>query len=828
MSASGSSFTWDNSSDVLQGIIGPRITATQAELLPDGMTSPGLALEDPASFLGLQFGTDPGILPHNYTSILNHCPPLHKQSSPTPHQLDYSYYHPPRFMNNPDSWNPLQVTGVPPNSLAFPMLPLGQAHHMNGFDRRCSTGQYGTPSENGSQYNGLHSSDSGYSTQSCTTRSIAASYAMDSVCSPHLAPHHDHENDNKMSALDISSTHHSEPMDLIERPESPSLLCYDTIKCDYPSCQWTGKCPSDKRKHEARHKKLFKCDEPNCSRKEGFGTINDLARHKKCVHKRDPERGPKVLYMCFGQNCPRRNKKWPRLDNFRQHLARMHNDEDVEELLRKSHEWYENCVKLREMRPPCSEDFLEDATASQLQEIVESDNLARNLDQEFCTPGFSNPPVLDPVEMLTMDSIKRLDQEHENHPEDHVPMQTIDLPTLNALNLEPTLEQRASIPSQFVNSKADKMDDMISEAAASVINAMTKMINNHQRRRGQRGDGYDLAEQEGDELSDRKREMLQRILTAALERLSGSSGPTPGTHQDSANGESDQKGWIQCEFCTKRTRLRCEMKKHKKRHERPYGCTFYKCDKTFGSKADWKRHEQSQHFGLQGWQCTLPDPTQPSILCARPFHRQEEYVRHLKKHHQADEEEVRTLVRKDRLSWNGEPQFWCGFCRDIIHLRGRGLAAWNQRFNHIDLEHFKKGERIGDWFLPAMQMTKDREGENDPIMDENSDDESVCRSNHSHRDLIHKDAMAVDQGISHNQPPSISRFDHSTAERTRTNHRKRKLAEPQTSLPSYQPLDNPAAPNVEKKSRTRSTQPHPRSTGVAAEPGKPVSCVNSP
>lgn len=89
------------------------------------------------------------------------------------------------------------------------------------------------------------------------------------------------------------------------------------------------------RKHEARHKKLFKCDEPNCTRTEGFGTINDLARHKKCVHKKDPERGPKVLYMCFGQNCPRSNKKWPRLDNFRQHLARMHNNEDINELLRR-------------------------------------------------------------------------------------------------------------------------------------------------------------------------------------------------------------------------------------------------------------------------------------------------------------------------------------------------------------------------------------------------------------------------------------------------------------------------------------------------------------
>ena len=89
------------------------------------------------------------------------------------------------------------------------------------------------------------------------------------------------------------------------------------------------------RKHEARHKKLFKCDVPNCPRKDGFGTINDLARHKKCVHNKEPERGPKMMYMCFGTNCPRPNKRWPRLDNFKQHLNRMHHEEDGDVLLKK-------------------------------------------------------------------------------------------------------------------------------------------------------------------------------------------------------------------------------------------------------------------------------------------------------------------------------------------------------------------------------------------------------------------------------------------------------------------------------------------------------------
>lgn len=63
--------------------------------------------------------------------------------------------------------------------------------------------------------------------------------------------------------------------------------------------------------------------------------MNDLARHKKCVHKQEPTRGPKVVYKCFAYDCPRKDKMWPRLDNFKQHLGRMHSPKDVERLLKK-------------------------------------------------------------------------------------------------------------------------------------------------------------------------------------------------------------------------------------------------------------------------------------------------------------------------------------------------------------------------------------------------------------------------------------------------------------------------------------------------------------
>lgn len=36
----------------------------------------------------------------------------------------------------------------------------------------------------------------------------------------------------------------------------------------------------------------------------------------------------------------------------------------------------------------------------------------------------------------------------------------------------------------------------------------------------------------------------------------------------------------------------------------------------------------------------------------------------------------------------------------MIPLQSRGSAALDERFNHIDVEHFKKGEKGRDWCFP--------------------------------------------------------------------------------------------------------------------------------
>ena len=96
----------------------------------------------------------------------------------------------------------------------------------------------------------------------------------------------------------------------------------------------------------------------------------------------------------------------------------------------------------------------------------------------------------------------------------------------------------------------------------------------------------------------------------------------------------------------------------------------------FGSKADWKRHEKSQHDDQQNW---------GSDFQGGHF------------------QQVQTLINNAKQSESQSSlteglHFWCGFCRSNLPLRSREIEmAWNERFNHIDEVHFKMGQRTYEW-----------------------------------------------------------------------------------------------------------------------------------
>jgi hypothetical protein len=137
-----------------------------------------------------------------------------------------------------------------------------------------------------------------------------------------------------------------------------------------------------------------------------------------------------------------------------------------------------------------------------------------------------------------------------------------------------------------------------------------------------------------------------------------------------------------------------------KRHERPYGCTFLACTKLFGSKNDWKRHENTQHFQLETWRCNVE--RLEGGECAKVCYRRTNFQQHLENEHQIkDAETVKTRLHACRIGRNSQERFWCGFCKKLVELKKKGLEAWAERFDHID-DHFMgrrnfPAQSIQDW-----------------------------------------------------------------------------------------------------------------------------------
>lgn len=62
------------------------------------------------------------------------------------------------------------------------------------------------------------------------------------------------------------------------------------------------------------------------------------------------------------------------------------------------------------------------------------------------------------------------------------------------------------------------------------------------------------------------------------------------------------------------------------------------------------------------------------------------------------------METNNRLDLTGQSDFWCGFCNRRVLLKSHGAAALDERFNHIDIQHFKKGERGQDWASPSCEI----------------------------------------------------------------------------------------------------------------------------
>ena len=223
--------------------------STHMDISEDGLTSSEFPLGNPASMLGLQFTPGTAVTPRDHTSVLNNqWLPYHNPSSTASRSQPLDYFPCPasRLANNQEAWNPLQVTGVPPQSGALGDRSLHRSQPLGDFDVKYPGNPYSPPSDNGSQYTGFVCSDSGYGTKSRTASSVTTSFAVESTCGSQLALNEYDPAENRGVEPSMSQ-YGDDPMDTNVPFDSSAFPYPDSVKCDYPGCPWTGKCPSDKR-----------------------------------------------------------------------------------------------------------------------------------------------------------------------------------------------------------------------------------------------------------------------------------------------------------------------------------------------------------------------------------------------------------------------------------------------------------------------------------------------------------------------------------------------------------------------------------------------------
>ncbi|TLD08953.1 uncharacterized protein PgNI_07768 [Pyricularia grisea] len=204
--------------------------------------------------------------------------------------------------------------------------------------------------------------------------------------------------------------------------------------------------------------------------------------------------------------------------------------------------------------------------------------------------------------------------------------------------------------------------------------------------------------------------------------------------QTSGGPSTEVTGNFKCpdSGCSKTFNRECELRKHMRRHEKPYGCTFRYCTKRFGSKSDWKRHENSQHEHLDGWRCDILVPfparvtteaavktTQP---CGKQCHRRETFRTHLQRDHGLIEDQVVKKLEQCHYGKDCESRFWCGFCIAVVRVGsddlkgasskgGRNKLAdvgWSVRYDHIDDHLFGRTlpkKTIDEWRHDEMEST---------------------------------------------------------------------------------------------------------------------------
>ncbi|KAI9649449.1 hypothetical protein NHQ30_002025 [Ciborinia camelliae] len=623
------------------------------------------------------------------------------------------------------------------------------------------------PLENGSFHFGAPpQSDSGYGTRrSVGNASIFSADVNDrdqdcQSLAGHVADYQPFQGLSEALQSRENRTSETWPSHLPASINSPGLFC--------PTCQKSVKTKSELKKHDLRHKKPFVCNYPGCPRTEGFSTTNDLDRHTKSKHPLAMTSKAESMkkYRCVVPGCKSRDKAWPRLDNFRSHLKRVHSsfiqfEEKFEEIIKQA-AFYEQSGLTRDASLSTEAPV---QGSSQNKEINESSPKSQDvkanwkpvypdLIQDLVTPmdtPMEKPFVAD-VNARNTTILGPINSSSDSHTRDTIkPSELLRTPVevMNKIPLESVLStpvgtksgldrnldhvsrtsvERNPLPSAGKatrHSSISATDATITEVIRTALAEAKNTSNVGASPKGRKVlpsgksssadswgsttdkdacllDGFNktISSTKDDSLDQEKAVEVFKTLQKLGYIIQRDPNHTPRIQNTGSVASNKSNIQVTCQICKRFKGRPCELKKHMKRHERPYGCTFVGCNKIFGSKNDWKRHENSQHFQLETWRCDKEKPE--GGACAKVSYRRQTFQDHLRKDHgMIDQDAVKINIEACRIGRNCQARFWCGFCNKLVDLKKKGLDAWTERFDHID-DHFmgRRGlpkQGIQDW-----------------------------------------------------------------------------------------------------------------------------------
>ncbi|CRK28513.1 hypothetical protein BN1708_004688 [Verticillium longisporum] len=649
-----------------------------------------------------------------------------------------------RHQNNPtalrDAFAPRYSEWRSPGPSECDTLPPGQLPSDSGYESRRTKQSIANASVFGDV-------DRGHETQSLTGRmdgfdpfegmSSAPSYTGNSVNN-----HASMTEARGLSTLRTRGTAHS-----------TVIIC--------PDCGSHLKTKSELNKHKQRHSKPHKCDVSGCSRKEGFSTINDLDRHKRSVHRDTDTGGPR--YRCHLAPCHNKKKIWPRADNFRSHLKRLHRvdavDDDLAQYLipfqqqdvgslTEGMDVSDSTIEsfrftpYDQAMPPSMWVNHQSQDLEMTHLVVDSTGPRTELDISDASPashgfsGLGEPNTGHAVHELPLGLMQggnpqqrgmncrkhlnltqyRMDS-NSNSSDATTPPETTLAPHLlmggDLRNSSMEIEQ---------NPTADRSDQVnASDTSASEADAGSSSEDLHEQENLMRRD--DHSEVSGDPkatsagslvevkntpplpsqgidtggahdisptstqditMTDQQiNEFLHTVPKAVLEKFLREEHNPLRIEPTQARITAQANPQHPCPGCPKSFQRRCDLK-----HDKPYGCTFLNCYKSFGSKNDWKRHETSQHTQLEVWKCNERASNGVGTTCGKVFPRREDFKLHLQDTHNfRDVSALEAELHSCRIGRDCDLRYWCGFCEKIMGRSHTAMHPSTKRFDHID-DHF--------------------------------------------------------------------------------------------------------------------------------------------